>query len=99
MATGIKVTGRKNFDCESCIHEKGTRTPFHAHSHFPKATEVLGRVSMDLCGPMSSSPAFDGELYAIIVLDQFSRYAEVFCLKEKSEAFLHYQTYHNRVTN
>ena len=99
MATGMKVTGRKNFECESCIHGKGTRSPFRTHSHFPKATEILGRVSTDLCGPMSNSPALDGELYAMIVLDQFSHYAEVFCLKEKSEALLHYQTYHNRVTN
>ena len=99
MATGMKVTCRKNFICESCIHGKGTRTPFRTQSANPMSTELLGRVSTDLCGPMRNTPALDGETYEMIVLDQFSQYAEAFFLKEKSQVLSFYQAYHKRVTN
>ena len=78
LATGLKLTNPKDFNCESCIHGKGARTSFRSYSTESKSREILGRVSTDLCGPMSENPAFIGELYALIVLDQFSDYTEVF---------------------
>ena len=48
---------------------------------------------------MRQSPAFDGELYVMIILDQFSHYAEAFFLVEKAQALKYYKIYHNRVTN
>ena len=78
LATGLKLTNQKDFNSESCIHGKGTRTPFRWYSTQSKSREILGRVSMDIRGPIRENPAFNGELYAMIVLDQFSHYAEVF---------------------
>ena len=48
---------------------------------------------------MRNTPALDGEIYVMIVLDQFSHYAEAFFLREKSQDLSFYQIYHKRVTN
>jgi hypothetical protein len=43
----------ESFDtCESCLLEKMTKTPFTGQSE--RASELLGLVHIDVCGPMSS---------------------------------------------
>ena len=57
---------------------------------------LLRQSLTDLCGPFSNTPALDGELYAMIILDQFSHFAEVFCIKHKSEALQCFKIFRNR---
>ena len=88
----IKKGNNKQTFCESCIHGKGTRTPFRSQAKTEhRANEVLGRVSTDLCGPLP--PSLDGEVYFMAVLDQYSHYIKVYFLTNKSEGFERYQQY------
>jgi hypothetical protein len=40
--------------------------------------------------------SIDNEKYLMVLIDQFSRYVEIFCLKDKAEAFSRYKIYYNR---
>jgi transposase InsO family protein len=68
--------------CETYILGKQT------HSSFPLSTSVTQRpldlVHVDLCGPLSETNA--GQRYFMAVMDDFSKYAEVYVMTEKSEA-------------
>ena len=98
-ATGMKITGNnKYFFCESCIHGKGTRTPFRRHARPERrATAILGRVSTDLCGPLP--PAATGDIYLMAVLDQFSHFVQVYFLHSKSDAFEKFTTFRKYANN
>ena len=47
-------------------------------------TSPFHLLHMDLFGPVSS-PGLNGEKYALVIVDEFSRYTWVFMLRAKSE--------------
>lgn len=69
--------------CDSCVLGKHSRTPFQAVNH--RAVHCLDLVHSDLVGPMDEE-ALGGGLYALVVLDDATRYSEVRCLEAKSDA-------------
>jgi hypothetical protein len=60
----------KSFDmCETYLHGKMTKSPFTSQSE--RASDLLGLVHTDVCGPMSSV-ARGGFQYFITFTDDFS---------------------------
>jgi transposase InsO family protein len=87
MATGVSIPNAllnhaQKCRCECCILGKQT------HLSFPLSTSITQRplelVHVDLCGPLNETNA--GQRYFMAVMDDFSKYAEVFVMTEKSEA-------------
>jgi hypothetical protein len=61
-----------------------TKTPFISQSE--RASDLLGLVHTDVCGPMSSI-ARGGFQYFITFSDDFSRYGYVYLMMPKFESF------------
>jgi hypothetical protein len=65
----------ESFDtCESCLLGKMTKAPFTSQSE--RASDLLGLIHTDVCGPMNSV-ARGGFQYFIIFTDDFSRYGYI----------------------
>ena len=70
--------------CESCLLEKMTMSSFIEKSEL--ASEVLGLIHTDACGPMNISIR-GGYYYFIIFTDDLSRYGHVYLMTHKLELF------------
>jgi hypothetical protein len=70
--------------CESCLLGKMTKAPITGQSE--RASDLLGLVHTDVCGPMSSV-ARGGFQYFITFIDEFSRYKYIYLVRHKSESF------------
>ena len=71
-----------------------TKAPFTGHSE--RATDLLGIIHSDVCGPMSIQ-ARGGYSYFITFTDDFSRYGYVYLMKHKSESFEMFKRFQNEV--
>ena len=71
--------------CEGCILGKQARYPFPKKSQ-SKTHELLELIHSDVCGPMNVA-SVGGSLYFVTFTDDYSGYAKVFMLKNKSEVF------------
>lgn len=87
MATGVKIPIAQlnhalQCRCETCILGKMT------HLSFPLSTSKTNRplelIHVDLCGPLVETNR--GEKYFMAIMDDFSKYAMVYVMSEKSEA-------------
>ena len=75
----------ESFDkCESCISGKMTKKPFN--NRVERATELLGLIHTDVCGPLRHVSR-RGASYFLTFTDDFSRYGYVYLLKHKHEVF------------
>ena len=70
--------------CEPCIMGKMTKTPFSGTME--RATDLLGILHTDVCGPMSVD-ARGGYHYFRTFTDDLCRYGYIYLLKYKSETF------------
>ena len=70
-------------DCEACVLGKMTRRSFPKKSQ-SRASKPLEIIHSDLCGPMQVD-SIGGSRYVLSFIDDFSRYATVYFLKQKSE--------------
>ncbi|KAL1194887.1 Retrovirus-related Pol polyprotein from transposon TNT 1-94 [Cardamine amara subsp. amara] len=82
--------------CESCLLGKMTKAPFTGQSE--RASELLGLIHTDVCGPMSLSARRNYQ-YFITFTDDFSRYGYVYLMKHKSESFEKFKEFQNEVQN
>ena len=82
--------------CESCLLGKITKAPFARHSE--RASDLLGLIHTDVCGPISSI-ARGGYQYFITFIDDFSRYGYIYLLRHKSESFEKFKLLKNEVQN
>lgn len=80
--------------CESCLMGKMTKSPFTGHGE--RASELLGLIHTDVCGPMTT-PARGGYSYFITFTDDLSRFGFVYLMKHKSEAFDKFKEYQSMV--
>ncbi len=69
--------------CEDCEKGKSTRQPI-PKSTKRRETELLSLVHTDLCGPMPVA-SWGGNRYVLTVIDDATRKAFVFLLKQKSD--------------
>ena len=82
--------------CKSCLLGKMTKDPFTGHNE--RATDLLGLIHTDVCGPLSIA-ARGGYQYFITFTDDFSRYGYVFLMRHKSESFEMFKVFQNEVQN
>ena len=82
--------------CESCLLGKMTKASFTGHS--VRASDLLGIIHSDVCGPMSTQ-ARGGYSYFITFTDDFSRYGYVYLMKHQSESFEMFKRFQNEVEN
>ena len=91
ILTGITVNDRDIEFCEVCALAKIKRHPFPKSRAHP-AQNVGDVIHSDLWGPASVT-ALGGGLYAILFIDEFSRYGVVKFLRTKDESFREYKNF------
>ena len=79
---------------ESCLLGKMIKSPFKGKGD--RASDVLGLVHTDVCGPMSTSANY-GYHYFITFTDDLSRYGYVYLMRHKSESFEMFKRFRNEV--
>ncbi|RVW68068.1 Retrovirus-related Pol polyprotein from transposon TNT 1-94 [Vitis vinifera] len=80
--------------CESCLKGKMTKSPFIGTGE--RASELLGLVHTDVCGPMKIQ-AKGGYSYFITFTDDMSRYGFLYLMKHKSESFEMFKRFRSEV--
>lgn len=85
MVNGLVLKVPDSIDCVTCGLCKISAKPFKAYSTI-QTKDVLELLHMDICGPMDVQ-SIGGSSYFMTIIDDFSRFTFVFCLKKKSEAF------------
>lgn len=70
--------------CSACEKGKHHKSTFKS-KQFSSISEVFQLLHMDLFGPVSIA-SLGGKRYALVIVDELSRYTWVFFLKNKSEA-------------
>ena len=91
----IQVQGKQDEDCESCCEGKMKRLQFPS-GEGEKATKLLERIHSDVVGPIS--PNTLGQVrWFVTFIDEFSRFATVFLMKNNSEVFEKFKLFKNRV--
>lgn len=79
-----KISRPSNTLCEVCRHGKQTKCGFKTKEHF--TSHPLELIHTDLCGP-TGTKGLDGELYFMLMIDDYTRMTTVSFLKKKFEAF------------
>ncbi|GJW62755.1 retrotransposon protein, putative, ty1-copia subclass [Tanacetum coccineum] len=93
----LKSTDDESFDqCVSCLSGKMTRKSFPHHPE--RATDLLGIIHTDVCGPLRHVSR-QGASYFITFTDDYSRYGYVYLLKHKHEVFETFKVFKNEVEN
>ncbi|GJS99694.1 retrovirus-related pol polyprotein from transposon TNT 1-94 [Tanacetum coccineum] len=81
-----KLKFEKDHLCSACALGKSTKKP-----HKPKSEdtnqEKLYLLHMDLCGPMRVA-SVNGKKYILVIVDDYSRFTWVKCLRSKDEALV-----------
>ena len=79
-----EITKPTNVICKHCQHGKQTEVDFKTKGYF--TTKPLEIVHIDLCGPMRTK-SLEGDLYFMLLIDDYTRMTWVCFLKKKLEAF------------
>ena len=69
--------------CTDCMKAKGRRGSV-PRGPGARASKPLGRVHLDLCGPLV--PSLGGNLYLFVAVDSASQWNKVYGLRRKSDA-------------
>ena len=86
----------KNFEkCETCSQAKITKRPYKS---VERNTELLELIHSDLC-EFEGILTRGGNRYFITFIDDFSKYAHVYLLKNKCDAFEKFQEFLKEVEN
>ena len=68
--------------CANCIESKMSNEPFE--NDRTRATEILELIHTDLNGPHNTI-GYCGEKYFVTFIDDYSKCAKIYCIKNKSE--------------
>ncbi|CAB1105599.1 unnamed protein product [Ectocarpus sp. CCAP 1310/34] len=79
---GIVLTDKLE-PCKDCMRAKGRRVSVPVGPG-ARASKPLGRVHLDLCGPLV--PSLGGNLYLFVAVDSASQWNKVYGLRRKSDA-------------
>lgn len=87
----VSDLGAKTSDCDVCSLSKAHKQP-RSREPEPRRSHVLDLVYSDVMGPVET-PSFGGHKYAICFVDSHSRYAWVFFMQSKDEAFVKFKRF------
>jgi hypothetical protein len=94
------LLGSLDFDsfdtCEPCLLGKMTRTPFTGTVE--RASDLLGTIHTDVCGPMSVATC-NGYRYFVTFTDDLSRYGYIYLINHKSETFEKFKEFQKEFEN
>lgn len=96
---GVEFRDINKNPCIACVEGKQSRKPFKK-IEYKKATTILELIHSDLCGPMSVN-SFQGNLYVLLFIDDFSRQIFPYFISSKTEVkdkFCHFQLLVERQT-
>ncbi|CAB0032910.1 unnamed protein product [Trichogramma brassicae] len=79
----VKFT-REIQDCETCVLAKMEKLPFK--NNRDRSDRSLHKIHTDTLGPISPTSFPDRNRFIIVFIDDYSRYAKVYCVKNKSES-------------
>jgi transposase InsO family protein len=85
VVTGMKVEGSVpecSTTCDVCFEGKQARLPFHASES--ESCRPLELVHSDVIGKMPCK-SIGGNQYVLTIIDDYSRYSEIVCLKSKGD--------------
>ena len=85
-----------NYFCSTCPITKSTIKPIRNYTNVTSEL-ILGLIYTDLCGPYGISSK-GGNKYMITFTDHYSKYVWIYFLKEKSQAVVRLEEFHNYVT-
>jgi len=92
----LKSIDFTNFDvCVECI--KGKQTKAKRLGAY-RASDVLELIHTDICGPFPT-PSWNGQQYFISFIDNYSRYAYLFLIHEKSQSLDVFKSFKAEVEN
>lgn len=92
----LKISKPSNTLREAYRHDKQTKCGFKTKEHF--ASQPLELIHIDLCGPMGTK-GLDGELYFMLMIDDYTRMTTISFIKKKSEAYEFFKIYKELVEN
>ena len=95
MVRGLPDFDAQNFTCSDCLVGKQPRKPIPKKSTW-RAKEVLELIHSDICGPINPITT-GGKRYILCFIDDCSREAWAYLLKEKSEAFAQFKIFRKKV--
>ncbi|CAH9087614.1 unnamed protein product, partial [Cuscuta europaea] len=81
--------------CIECI--KGKQTKIKKKGAY-RAMDVLELIHTDICGPFPT-PSWNGQQYFVSFIDDYSRYAYLFLIHEKSQVLDVFKSYKSEVEN
>lgn len=91
MVDGICLDNKNNNEnCEVCVISKQTRVP-HKNERI-RAKRPLELIHSDICGPITPQ-TFNEKRYFISFIDDYSHFAQIKLMQNKSEAFQCFQEY------
>src|ERR1044071_860365 len=96
MVNGLPKIGEIEV-CEGCVYGKQAKGSFPSGKAW-RASEVLGLLHADLCGPMQTE-SMGGSRYFLLITDDQSRMSWVYFLKAKSEAFENFKKFKTLMGN
>ena len=83
--------------CEPCIKGKMSKKPFSKHADI-KSCRPLELVHTDVCGPMKTK-SIGGSVYFVSFIDDYTRYAFLYFIREKSQVFEKFKAFEALATN
>ena len=92
-----KIKFIKDKLCDACQKGKQTKTTFKS-KNVVSSSRPLQLLCMDLFGP-SRTKSFGGNVYALVIVDDFSRYTWTLFLVQKSDAFKAFKKYAKQIQN
>uniref|UniRef100_A0ABD2WAD9 Endonuclease n=2 Tax=Trichogramma kaykai TaxID=54128 RepID=A0ABD2WAD9_9HYME len=76
--------GKEILDCDICIMAKMERQPFE--NTRTRSDTLLHTIHTDTMGPITPTSFPDNKRWILVIVDDFSRYAKIFCITNKSES-------------
>ena len=92
-----KIKFIKDRICNACQKGKQTKSTFKS-KNVVSTTRPLQLLHMDLFGP-SRTRSFGGNVYALVIVDDFSRYTWTLFLVQKNDAFKAFKKYAKQIQN
>ncbi|CAJ2637485.1 unnamed protein product [Trifolium pratense] len=92
-----KIKFVKDKLCDACQKGKQTKSTFKP-KNVVSTTRPLQLLHMDLFGP-SRTRSFGGNVYALVIVDDFSRYTWTLFLVQKSDAFKAFKKFAKQIQN
>nr|GEU73167.1 retrovirus-related Pol polyprotein from transposon TNT 1-94 [Tanacetum cinerariifolium] len=83
--------------CDACKIGKQAHAS-HKAKNIVSTTRLLELIHMDLFGP-SAVQSYEGNLYTLVIVDDYSRYTWTRFLKNKTEAFEQFEIFSKKIQN